>query len=321
MPTSTVVLTATPSPMPTRAPITVDNAADLLNQALDVDGTPLKAAWQPDGSVLAVLTTTAIGLYDNPANPQAKPQRIEGYSGGGVDMAFSPDSSFLATAGDGVHVWRTDSGEEEITSPLASTSLAFSPDSTLLAVGTIDGRIVLLELPSGDIAAQFAIGIEVWSLAFSIDGSLLASSGADSQIRLWNITEKRSLNTIAAGGKIRSLAFSPDDILLASGSDEGIVKLWSVVSAQEMATLSGHTGHVTSVAFHPFELILASAGEDGTLRLWDTAIGQSLATQKACSGGIVGSVAWSPDGTMLATTGSAGALNLWSMLPGGTGSR
>src|SRR5262249_35526317 len=130
--------------------------------------------------------------------------------------------------------------------PLATpTALAYSPDMTVLMVGTEEGRLFALDLvggtePGGRNAPHLfyaagrqtagrdsAVGIAV---AFSADGNLLATRGRDGFLRLWTCDQERGwlqprLVRAIAGTSSRTrlapsgLAFHPVRSLLAAPGD------------------------------------------------------------------------------------------------------
>jgi RNA polymerase sigma factor (sigma-70 family) len=67
-------------------------------------------------------------------------------------------------------------------------SLAWSPDGRVLALGTSDGEVVLVELASGQIRRRLA-GHQSYlrSLSFSPDGKALASGSADTTALVWDL--------------------------------------------------------------------------------------------------------------------------------------
>ncbi|KAF9519291.1 hypothetical protein BS47DRAFT_1388140 [Hydnum rufescens UP504] len=196
-------------------------------------------------------------------------------------------------------------------------SVAFSPDGSQLASGSLDSSIWLWDATLG-----VATAIQVLrgnpglfhSIAFSPDGSQLAGSDASS-IRLWDTTS--------------------DGLRLASGSDDHSIWLWDAMSGEAIAIIQGHTAGVNSIAFSPDGLQLASTSFDRSVRLWDTTSGTSLAIleghtiaplllyfhQMVCDwpqalGTIpFGSVAFSPDSLQLASS-SCQSVRLWDAIVG-----
>jgi WD40 repeat protein len=110
--------------------------------------------------------------------------------GGAIDLRFSPDARWLASRGGKIVLWDARAGQEQFTA--GGAAMAFSPDNTHLAVGDEDGRIRVLEIPSGRESARFqAHAGTVRSLAYRPDGTALASGSSDGSVRIWDMTTAR----------------------------------------------------------------------------------------------------------------------------------
>ena len=107
-------------------------------------------------------------------------------------------------------------------------TLAFSPDSRLLASGADDWDVRLWDVASGTCV---------------------------------NVLPGNKDN-------ISKVAFHPNGRILAAADDGTSIKLWDVKRAECLMILKDHTNDVDAVAFSPDGTILASGGRDCTIRLW-----------------------------------------------------
>jgi WD40 repeat protein len=249
--------------------------------------------------------------------------------------AYSPDGKLLATGqSDGVTLLNASSGWQLglIDSGLAAYSVAFSPNSRILAVGGCPsaesavlckpGVVELWDVRrrqpiGGPLAGHFDV---VRSVAFSPDGRLLAAGSNDGTIWLWDVARRTRIGSPLRGhtGPVFGVAFSPDGALLASASNDITVRLWDVAHRRARGLpLLGHTDVVFTVAFSPDGTLLASAGDDRTIRLWDVASGQPLGQplNGNASSITTGSLAFSPDGKWLASGSYDGSVRLWDIDP------
>ena len=193
-------------------------------------------------------------------------------------------------------------------------SVAFSPDSALLASGDHKGTVRMWSVAEGtELGLLTGNTGQARDLAFSPAGDLLASSDYQGTIWLWDVAGRapRAVLTNPTGGA-QKLAFSPDGRLLATGGLDRAVRLWDVAEQTVRAELTGHTDRVTSVAISPDGQVLASTGRDRTIRLWRAATGTIL-TVLVQHSHQVNSVGFSPDGRLLASADEAGTVLLWDV--------
>lgn len=101
-------------------------------------------------------------------------------------------------------------------------SVAFSPDGSLLATAG-EARILLWDPATGRWLGSI-VGLERDNvLAFTPAGEALASAGRDGLLRIWDLSSGRERARFDCGLKgLNALAFSPDGTLVAAGGDRGI---------------------------------------------------------------------------------------------------
>lgn len=139
-------------------------------------------------------------------------QRGTHFEGNGqavYDLVIHPDGNRQAVA-QGTQVWLRDtsfSGEfiktyESSDNVVRSlTSVAISPDGTLLAAGGTEHRIFLWDVETGELLASLdnPSTHDVQDLAFSPDGTLLASASMDGAVWLWRVPQ--SLSSVGTSRK------------------------------------------------------------------------------------------------------------------------
>ena len=134
-------------------------------------------------------------------------------------------------------------------------SLAFSPDSRILASASTDGSVRLWEVLTGKERAvlKYHSGDYAPPLAFSPDGRLLASGGRDGTVRLWPLAGRKPRTLKGLSGAVTCLCFAPAGTALAVGGGKdrrtGKVRLWDVRSGRALAALRGHTELVNALSF------------------------------------------------------------------------
>ncbi len=235
-----------------------------------------------DGKLLAAGTgTTGYTVWDASTGEEARslpsPSPI-------IDVDFSPDSRFLAIAGeDGTAIiWDLESGRESLRLSGHTgriNRVVFSPDGDRLATGSQDDTIKIWDIrPAGSrelltIAAHDGL---VHDAVYSPDGMKIATTGEDAQIKLWDAQTGQLIKSWPGQEWVNFPAFSPDSAWLAAADEYGGVTVRSVSSGDEILSLVGDGPPPISLSFDPPGEHLAAGGPDGTYTVWDMGNGERV---------------------------------------------
>ena len=307
-------------------------------------GSPLTAgtspvndvAFSPDGRVLVSSHLDSAVVW-NMDGEQAIGQPLGGPTDLATDVAFSPDGTRLVTGQfDGDTVVRDVNTRRQvfrIGGDSIVTAVAFHPHESLIAVGTIDGKVRFVDSRSGAVVGSSLDEGDsaIWQVAFSPDGQLLAvaadPNGVDGfysqqrqgEVHLWGVDSRRQVGRSIApgGGSVLSVAFSPDGTLLATGSYFGRLDLWDVATR----TRRGKPRRVTDdgfqgLTFDPDGRLVAAGVATGPVRVWRLADRRPAFPPLSGHTGPVTGVAFDEAGSFLATTSAFGGTRLWDPATG-----
>ena len=215
-------------------------------------------------------------------------------------IAFSFDSSSLATAGQGVKIWDILSGRETETFDAVDVSragffekAAFCPDGKCLATCNMEPIVKLWNIENGKELQSFTVdtrGKGNACFAFSPDGKRLAT--AIENLKVWDVATGRELgnwnlsrsddrtvpqiNPTGVHTLCLDLAFSPNGSQLASseyysldGKQHHLIRLHDSQSGKNQLVLTGHISYINCIAFSPDGKTLVSGSDDGAVKLWD----------------------------------------------------
>ena len=197
-------------------------------------------AWSPDGGCLATGTAQhGIQIFDmttRSVRPLENGQTlISGYA-----MCWSPDGAMLAVSceDDTIGVWNTDSGEPLLRVPGERWCLAWSSDSTRLA--------------------------------------LFESRSEDSELFLWDIVRKERIPLALHPGVVVEIAWMEDDKFLITAGSDGLLSWWEVQTGSCVLQMQAHPGKINTMKLSPDEMLLVSSGDDGGIMIHDAHSGELL---------------------------------------------
>jgi WD40 repeat protein len=118
--------------------------------------------------------------------------------------------------------------------------IAFSPDSSQIAVaGDRDGKVEVYRTRDSQLVMDLVGHTQVVNeVAFSPDGKLIATGSNDNSVRLWDAQTGKSIRTLSSHqGRVTHIAFSPDSAWLVSGADDNSIRRWNAADGQLLETL------------------------------------------------------------------------------------
>ncbi|MEN8235397.1 MAG: hypothetical protein ABFR89_10810, partial [Actinomycetota bacterium] len=286
--------------------------------AVSPDGRYVVASDDAGGMTISELTHDwAEGKYS-----------ISGHEGTIWDLVFTGSGLTLASAAeDTVRLWDLDvSGRSEwmvlAGAPDTLSSVAYSPDGSLLARGPIDEGVVIVDALTGEEVDRFeTVSWQVPDLTFSPDGKHLAVATASplAPVQVWNVEAGEPVAALGGFEEsphwpfVWSVQYSPDGSLLGAVVQTK-VQLWDANTYEEILTipLEDPENHaVRELAFHPdgtrFAVRGTSTNSDGKtgdfVNTYNLEGERLLTCCEQWWEKWAASVDYSPDGALLLTSG------------------
>lgn len=294
-------------------------------------------AVSPDGRLLASasgLRNSHIQLWDLVAQKE-----ITTFEG--AFAVFSPNGKMLTAIrsapgklnANEVQVWEIATRRERV-SLLATglgRSLAFSPDSRLLAVGAVneDTNAYVWDLVSGEQRAVLrGHKTYVMATAFSPDGKVLATGSKDGAIKLWDIESAKEVAELKDTPRpresllpVRALVFAPDGETLVTSNEMLPVGLWDVAKKKRWARLEnqiirangvGSGADAVSLSFSADGKRLVLGKNTNGFEVYDMDTVERIASVRH-DGGRPTVAAISPDGKTVVTGSADGLIRVWDV--------
>ncbi len=279
----------------------------------------------PDGSTLVVATRNAGITVSDVASGRLLHTLGDAQHHFNV-VAFHPRGTSLASGGNEQSVKLWDPATGKLLRTLIDNrgadifSLAFNREGSLLAIGSENARVDVINVATGEIRhALEGHGTGVLSVAFNPTGSLLATGDRTGTVRIWDLAAKKlRYSLVGHTDKVQSLAFSPDGATLASGGLDASVRLWDPATGKLKRTLDTEGVQALATAFSPDGSLLAVTGAKGgnKMLIWETATYElQQSTPLTVGGHWAKSLAFSPDGNTIITGAWDKQIKIWTRDP------
>lgn len=156
-------------------------------------------------------------------------------------------------------------------------SLDFSPDSSRLVVGTLNGTVRLVDVHRGE---------ELLCIGPTMDSEV-------GHIK-----------------RVNAVLYHSSGSSVLSGSRDGSASLWDALTGKELRRFS-HQADLSAVAFAREGGLTLTAGTDGLIKLWDTSRGAQVGMVPSDT--LTRAVAVSPDDKWLVWGSGVGQVSVWSL--------
>ncbi|KAK1311629.1 hypothetical protein QJS10_CPA07g00836 [Acorus calamus] len=198
-------------------------------------------------------------------------------------------------------------------------SIAYSPDSQMLATGADDNKIKVWTVSSGSCFVTFSEHTNaVTAVHFMAGNHSLLSASLDGTVRAWDLFRYRNFRTFTTPSSRQFVSLASDqsgEVICAGTLDSFEIFVWSMKTGRLLDVLSGHEGPVHGLMFSPTNAILASSSWDKTIKLWDVFEGKGAVETFPHSHDVL-TVVYRPDGKQLACSTLDGQIHFWDPLDG-----
>jgi WD40 repeat protein/serine/threonine protein kinase/DNA-binding LacI/PurR family transcriptional regulator len=245
-----------------------------------------------------------------------------------LSVQFSADGNLLFTGSNDANpninliAWDVETGEEAfrmVGHDAAINDLALSPDGSLLASASGDGKVILWDTATGNLVHTFgAHESGATSAAFSPDGLTLATGGANAQVILWSLDDYSPGMTFDIPGvEVRGMSYNNAGLIALGGWLSAKIVVLDTNTGSTWVEFQGTPSISTSTLFAPDGRRIIST--DQTVVLWDVYGEGDIVRRFDPSQSHVDriySIALSPNGVQAVTGSRDGSIIQWDIQTG-----
>ncbi|GHO84723.1 WD40 repeat domain-containing protein [Dictyobacter formicarum] len=294
-----------------------------------VHGLVSTAAWSPDGKYITSSDENTIQVWSaTPGREMLTYLGLSSLDGNGdygvAALAYAPNGQYIVASGDDkkktIQVWSAKNGAHILTRSGVARSLAWSPNSALIASAQTDNTIYIWNALTGQqLLAYKGHQTIIQKVSWSPDGKSLVSADIDGHIQIWDASTGHLRTSLTDPRRdLFALALSPDGHFLVEGGSS--LNVWNLATGKIVYTYKGQSTLIYAASWSPDSKRIASASYDQTVQVWDATTGGHPLTYRNHHEKVF-LVAWSPDGKYLVSASSdlpRRSIQVWNASTGKT---
>jgi WD40 repeat protein len=266
-----------------------------------------------DGKTLIVGGSQTPRFFDVATGKEQPLPTNEGHRGAVSAVLTTPDGKTLLSRGadNAIRTWNALTGAElrHFDEPAGTSSVGFSPDAKLGALGNGDGTLRVLHTADGKEKWQAkAHQGSVAAVAFSRDGKKLATRGAhDGILRIYDVEK---------GAELKQITWQT----INAGNNGAVIVRSTNTNTPGAPLLFSPDGQTVVTYIAPQQLYVQGQQQvqpdSNCFRFWDVATGKQIRQVELPPGRTVHHLAYSPDGRLLVSENLDKTVSLWEIASG-----
>ena len=194
----------------------------------------------------------------------------------------------------------------------AITGIASGAQGGIMAIGTADGMVFVINVDTGTIRKQWKAHLEPIT-GIAIRGPNLATASQDKTVKLWNVFSGQGIHVLRHETPVVALRFDPKRLRLATAGEDRVIRTWNLFTGAVIKAFPQHPDSINAIAYNNLGTRLASAGSEGSIKSWDVDKAEELDELRGHFGSVNDVLFGPKDSKKLISVGSDATVKIWDV--------